>query len=218
MRDDLPAVHSIGDILKPDRREVLIRRDRKLRDRRLVQDRQVGHGRRKVQRLQNAAVGQFQTGDGCAVEVDMLQIAAAGEVNGLCQVGAIAHIDSPQQFIVTEVQLGHVTVGVCLGRIAKFQPLELERLGEICVADHQAGQVTHVRQLGSAVDINLSVVYVVQRARQCAWIVSRGSRLNQIGAVLDAGVHVGIRRDGDVRLCIAADCDNIRQAVTGVVL
>ena len=148
----------------------------------------------------------------------MLQIAAAGEVDGLREVRAIAHINRPQQFIVTQIQLGHVAVGVGLGRIAQLQPLELQRLGEVRIADHQAGQVTHVRQLGSAVDINLSIIHVIQWARQRAWIVSRSPRLHEIRAVLDAGVHVSVRRNHDVRFRIATDCDNVRQAVTGVVL
>ena len=161
-RQNVRRWHRAADVLQPQGCDVGVPRQNEVRNAGLVADGQVGDGVRQVQHLQDAAVWQRASGDGRAVEIDVLQARASGEVHRLGHVWAIPHVQSLHQHVVAQIQLRQVGVGVGVGAVAQLQGLQFSCHAELRVAYLQPGEVPNVFDLAGRVNIDFRVVDVVQ--------------------------------------------------------
>ena len=76
-------IDPVSDVFKPAGGQVLHAGQHKIRDPGMSDDGQVGQRPRQVQRLDDAALGKFDTRNGSAVKINVLDIGAAGDVDGL---------------------------------------------------------------------------------------------------------------------------------------
>lgn len=102
--------------------------------------------------------------------------------------------------------------------IADLQLLKPGSHGEVRIANHQPGEVANRLQLTGAVDVDLGVVHIGERAYQGVCLIPICPLLYQIGAVLHGGVDIHIRRDSNIVLGVAAKRHHIGQSIPGIVL
>ena len=171
-----------------------------------------------MQGLDDTAFRQLQTGNRRAIKINVLDVAASGDIYRLRQQRAVPDIDGPQQLVVAQIQFRQIPVGIRCAGITDLQALQFHGFGEIRVTNHQAGKVSDRGKLGCAVDIDFCVVHVIQRARQRGLGISGRACLHQIGTVLNRRIDVSVRLHRDICLGVPTDGDDIRQAVTGIVL
>ena len=136
----------------------------------------------------NAAVRCFQR-DKCA---------AAGQVEGDGHVRASADVQRFQQSVVAKADGRGVGIAVAGRAVAEFQPAQLDRAGNVEIADVQRCQIADVRNVGSAVQIDFRIVQGVDGAFQLVGLVAFGADAGFTGTGFKVDVHVRVRRDGDL--------------------
>ena len=204
--------------LKPQGRDVRVAGHREVCKVLQVPKGQVGDRSREMQHFDGRAVRQVNTCNAGAVEVDVLEVDTLREVDGLCKVRAVPDIDILQKRKVTDVQLCEVRIRVPGGVRADLEVGQSFAGREVSEADHVTGNVADVEQLGRGVDVSLSVVDIVKRTHESCRHVPLAAGLNEDRTEFDTRVDVRVRRQRDIRLCVATKRDRVRQGVARVEL
>ena len=194
---------------------------------RLIADGQVGNGARQVQLLQNAAIGQGHARDCCVVEIHILNVGTATQIDSRCgvyihsrvaQVGTVPHIQGTQQNIVTSVKLCQVGICVAFAAVTQLQTGQLRACGKFCIAYLQVLQIAKVGNLACRVDVDFGIVQIIHGAFQHIAVTTQCSLLYQIRAILDSSVNICIGGDSHITLGVASQGDKVFQRITGIVL
>ena len=77
----------------------------------------------------------------------MFQIGTPRYVHSLNKIRAVAHVQSPQQDVIAQVQVRQIGIAVGITGVSQFERLQLGGKRKLCITYHKPRQVSHIFEL-----------------------------------------------------------------------